>query len=174
MIARLARQIKFFRTIDQLSFRMMSVMFVVFFAITASGEDALPDDATAQVIGVDHAFDGGSLLVEIDVKGEAHYMLIVSPNSPIYRRVKSGSMPILWSSDKRFQDQERGEFTRDDLKRVVGALVRSKKGKLNGSVASVLLGIHAGMKIHVWGSKAVELISDGNWVVLFSERRDDE
>lgn len=153
---------------------MASVMFVVLFASTTSGEDALSDDATAQVIGVDHAFDGGSLLVEIDVKGEAHYLLIVSPDSPIYRRVKSGSMAMFWSSDKRFQDQERGVFTRDDLKRLVGALVRSKKGKLNGSVASVLLGIHAGMKIHVWGSKAVELISNGNWLLLFSEVRDDE
>lgn len=149
-------------------------MLVVLFASTATGENALPDDATAQVISVDHAFDGGSLLVEIDVKGEAHYLLIVSPDSPIYRRVNSRSMAMFWSSDKRFQEKERRVFAREDLKRLVSAIVRSKMGKLNGSVASVLLGIHAGLKIHVWGSEAVELISNGNWLLLFSEGSDDE
>lgn len=172
MIAKRARQTKFFRTIDWLAFRPALLTSFLLFAGTVLGEGALPGDATAQVIGVDHAFDGGSLLVELDVNGEPYYLLIVSPESPISRRIKAGSMPVFWSRDKRFRDQADAVFTADDLKRLVGALARSKKGKLNENIAAVLLGVRADMKIRVWGSDAVESLLNGSWLLLFSEHSD--
>ncbi len=166
MTVRLANRKKLVRYVST------AVVFVSFFDAIATAGDVFLDGASAQVVGVDHAFDGGSVLVELEMNGSPAYLLIVAPTSPIVQQIKAGSLPVLWSSSKRFKAKQHRAFSRGHLKRLVMALGRSPSGELDQSVASILLALHAGLEIRVWGGEAVETLSNGNWLTLFSNGGD--
>ena len=169
MIVKVERQNRRFQITNYYAFQSLlcfllsSLSSTVIFAI-----EPIEADSNAIVGGIDTVFDGGSILLDLKINNVQHYILIVSPESPIAEKFTPSDLNILLSTGTRFSESSIKILSEKDLTQLVLALGRSEFRKLNQDVASLLLGMKAGLKFKVWGETAVEMLENGKWLSIFT------
>ncbi len=137
----------------------------------ANAQLAVADKDQIHVKSLDFAFDGGSLLLEIESQriGKC-FILVLHPDSKV---TKKNSLPtqVLLSRHKQIDRENTKFLSANEVKVLVSGLIEGSDSRsvIQSSTTAVLLAICNGLEVSKWGEDAIDDLKLGYWTSLFAK-----